>query len=548
MFAVALVAVVAGQSRPAVTVRLLAINDFHGNLEPPTGGNGFVNGTEAGGAEYLATHLKNDVAGHPLALIVSAGDLIGASPLTSGLFHDEPTIEAMNAMNVSVSSVGNHEFDHGTLELLRMQNGGCHPVDGCRDGDRFAGAAFQYLAANVVHETTRMPFMPATAIRTIGGVRIGFIGETLRSTKDIVVPASTAGLTFLDEAATANRDAADLTRQGVRAIVLLIHQGGEQHPPAHVAADPNGCAGLTGPILSIAGKLSPDIKVVISGHTHQFYNCAIAGHTVTSAGAYGRLLTRIDLTIDPASDAITNVAATNEVVTRDVPKDAAQTAIIAKYEALSAGVANRVVGSVTADILREPNAAGESSLGDVIADAQLAATHGAADGGADIALMNPGGIRSDLVAARPDATGEPRPVTYKALYQVQPFGNTLTVLTMTGDMIARLLERQFDNPDPGDRTVLQISSGLTYRYSMNGPAGHHVEPRSIMLNGRALAAGDRVRVAANDYLSGGGDRMTIFSEGTRKTVGVVDVDALVAYFASHSPIAPGARNRIVRTD
>jgi 5'-nucleotidase len=530
-----------------VTVQVLAINDFHGNLEPPSGTNGLINGTAAGGAEYLATHLRDAAAQTPHSIIVAAGDLVGASPLISALFHNEPAIESMNAMNLAVASVGNHEFDHGPRELLRLQRGGCHPTDGCLDGGGFHGARFQYLSANVIDNATHATFLPATAIRTVGGVRIGFIGETLRGTKRIVAPAGTAGLTFLDEASTANLHAARLKGQGVHAIVLLIHEGGRQGPDDE-DADPNGCANFSGAIESIARKLTPDVKVVISGHSHRFYNCTIAGHVVTSASSYGRMITRVQLEIESSNDTIGRIAVTNEVVGRDVEKDTSQAQIIAKYRGLSDGVANRVVGSVTGDIMRRANEAGESALGDVIADAQLASTRPTGHGGAVVAFMNSGGIRADLLATRQRPTARPGDVTYNQLFSVQPFGNVITVLTMTGDMVKRLLEEQFDNPAPGERSVLQVSSGFTYRYAQNAPAGHRVDPMSLMIGDRPVAPTDRLRVAASDFLVAGGNSFTVFKEGANKVAGDADIDALVAYVKAHSPVAPGPRNRIVRTD
>src|SRR5216684_4218162 len=354
-----LAAAIANGQRPGagtVAVQLLAINDFHGNLEPPDGASGRIGGVPAGGAEYLATHLKNDAAANPNSIIVAAGDVIGASPLVSALFSDEPTIQAMNAMNLAVSSVGNHEFDKGPAALLRLQQ----------------LAQFRYLAANVVRTgtTPRETLFPATDVRTIGGVKVAFIGETLTGTPRIVSPAGVRGLTFLDEASVANQAAAQLRSQGVNAIVLLIHEGGEQAD----AADVNGCDGFHGGIVPVIDKLSADIKVVVSGHTHQFYSCVIGGHYVTSASSYGRMITHVNLTIDPRTDSIVGVTTRNEVVTRGMAKDPAQTAIIATYRERSAPIANRVVGTVTGDLTRTLNPAGESRLGDVIADAQLAAT------------------------------------------------------------------------------------------------------------------------------------------------------------------------------
>ena len=533
-----------GRNSAVVTVQLLAINDFHGNLEPPLGRDGRIGETPAGGAEYLATHLKDDIARNSNSIVVAAGDLIGASPLISAFFHDEPTIESLSAMGLAVASVGNHEFDHGSKELLRLQNGGCHPTDGCQDGGSFAGARFRYLSANVVSDQDQQSttLFPPTAVRTIGGVKIGFIGETLKGTPRIVTPTSVQGLTFLDEAATANRYAAQLKQQGVNAIVLLIHQGGTQYTDAQ----PNGCNDFRGDLIPIVSNLSADIKVVVSGHTHEFYNCTIDGHFVTSASSYGRMITRIDLTIDPSTGTITSVAATNDIVTRDVPKDPAQRQILAKYGPLSAPIANRVVGSVTGAITRAANAVGESALGDLIADAQLAATSPSVKGGAEVAFVNPGGIRADLsVNGGAVGTGA-RPVTYNDLFTIQPFSNVMTVMTLTGDMVKGVLEQQFDNPSIGRHSFLQVSNGFAYRYRLSATPGQRVDPMSIGVNGRVISPNEKVRVAVNNFLAAGGDGFTVLEQGTNRIGGDLDIDAFVAYFKTHSPVSAGRQNRITK--
>jgi 5'-nucleotidase len=539
----------ADDSRGSVKVQLLAINDFHGNLEPPSGTGALIGSTESGGAEYLATHLKNAVSQNPNSIIVAAGDLIGASPLLSGLFHDEPTIESMNAMNLAVSSVGNHEFDEGWQELVRMQKGGCHRTDGCQDGDGFGGARFQYLSANVLqHRAPRpAPLLPATTIRTIAGVKIGFIGETTKGTPQLVTSSGVRGLTFLDEASTANTYASRLQRQGVNAIVLLIHEGGRQNTENGVL-DPNGCENFSGPIDGIARKLSPSIKVIISGHTHRFYNCNIQGHLVTSAASLGRMFTRVTLNIDRSKGTITDASATNELVSRDVAKDPEQTRIIQKYDAVSAPISARIVGSITGAIRRGLNRAGESALGDVIADAQLAAASAKESGGAVVAFMNIGGIRSELVGAESGTGNSPRQVTYGELFAVQPFGNVVTVLTMSGEEIKRILELQFDNPVPGQHEILQVSQGFTYRYALNARPGDRVDPSSIKIGGKLIGATDHVRVTANNFLVAGGDGFATFAEGRGKVGGIPDVDALAEYFKTHSPVRPGPQDRIVRTD
>lgn len=528
-----------------VRIQILAINDFHGNLEPPSGGDGRVNATLAGGAEYLATHLARARADNPNSIIVAAGDLIGASPLVSSMYHDEATIEAMNVMRMTLSAVGNHELDEGTAELLRMERGGCHPVEGCAPLGRFHGAQFDYLAANIVRGDTHKTLFPAVAIKKIGGVKIGFIGETLRGTPQIVSAKYMKDLEFLDEADTANAYAEQLKQQGVRAIVLLIHEGGRQYQTGPV--DPNGCERFSGGIAAIASRLSADIPVVISGHNHAVYNCQLDGHLVTNSGAYGRGLTRITLDIDRASGRIVHTSAENETITRDVPRDPKIGRIITRYKRLADARADRVVGSLSADIVRSQNTSGESALGDLIADAQLESTRDLPDGGAAVAFMNSGGIRADLVS-QPRGAIKPGELSYGELVAVQPFGNVVTLMTLSGEQIRRLLEQQFDNPRPGSTTMLQVSQGFTYRYRADAPAGTHVDRESIQLGGRAMSPTDHVRVAASDFLFGGGDGFTVFTEAT-EVVGVgSDIDALTAYVTQHSPLAPGPHDRYQRMD
>ena len=533
------------QPARTVSVQLLAINDFHGHLEPPSGTNGRINSVDAGGVEYLATHLKNAIAEQPDSIVVGAGDLVGASPITSALFHDEPTIEALNLMGLSVASVGNHEFDEGHEELQRLRTGGCHPTDGCQDGDGFEGARFDYLSANVVRKSTGTPLLPPTVVRTVGTVKVGFIGQTFVGTSQVVPASVPRDLTFVDEARVANAYAEELKRQGVNAIVLLIHQGLRQSGPS---LDPNGCDNVSGGLEPILEQLTTDISVVISGHTHAFYNCRINGRLVTSASSYGRMLTRVALEIDAVSGRVVKASATNQPVTRDVAKDPELSKLVAKYRALVDQTAKQVVGSIARDLVRAPNAAGESPLGSVVADAQLAATRSPEHGGAEVAFMNPGGIRSDIVGDADTPVGQPRQVTYGDLYAVQPFGNTVMTLTMTGDMIKRLLEQQFDNPTPGQTEMLQISEGFSYRYRVKAAKGAHVDPDSIQLNGRRIGPTDRVRVAVNDFLLGGGDGFTVFSEGTDRISIVGDISALVDYFKARSPVTPPPQTRIVRVD
>jgi 5'-nucleotidase len=524
-----------------VAVRLLAFNDFHGNLEPPGGANGIVDSTAAGGVEYLATHLARLKAGHPNTLIVASGDNIGASPLLSSLFHDEPAIEALNAAGVAVSSVGNHEFDKGPAELGRMQKGGCHPVDGCQGTSGFSGAAFEYLAANVfvapgVKGRGPATLFPASTVREIGGVKVGFIGMTLQGTPQVVLPAATAGLTFRSEVDTANAIVPELKRQGVHAIVLLLHQGGIPKRENY-----NGCEDVSGPIVDIAKGLSPDIAVIVTGHTHYAYNCTMSGKLVTSAMSFGRIISVIDLRIDPGTDEVTSKIAQNVIVTRDVPRSAAETLILDRYRPLYRRLAERPAGAITMDISRRTNAAGESALGDVIADAQLefARRHAGADVAA--ALMNQSGIRGDLVRKTP-ATGTAGAITYEQVFDVAPFGNRLILRTMTGDLIARLLESQFRAG--GVSNLLQVSSGFTYAYDLARPEGRRVDRASIRIDGRPIAASSRYRILVNEFLANGGDGLDLFKAATGWADSGADIDSLLEYFQAHAPVAPGPQNRI----
>jgi 5'-nucleotidase len=529
-----------------IDVQLLAFNDFHGNLLPPPGGvirtsNNPVTSVPAGGVEYFATHMKTLEAENPKnTLIVSGGDMIGASPLLSGLFHDEPTIEAMNLIGVDYNGVGNHEFDEGKAELLRMQNGGCHPVDGCQDGTPFFGSVFQFLAANVIDNSTNNPLLPAFKIERIQGVKVAFIGETLEGTPLIVTPAGVQGLTFLDEADTVNMLVPRLREKGVETIVLLLHEGGFQTGDWLY----NGCTGFGGDVVDIVNRLDDEVDVVVSGHTHQPYNCTLDGKLVTSASSFGRIITDIDLGIDRKTGEVVSKTADNVIVTQTVAKDPAQTALIDHYNAIAGPIANRIVGRITADITRTANLAGESALGDVIADAQLAATAPTDFGGAKIAFMNPGGIRADMpfaFQAGGEAAGE---ITYGELFTVQPFGNTLVVKTCTGTQIEQLLEQQWQVLASG--RFLQISAGFEYTWDASKPIGDRVDPASIKLDGVTLDPSTGYRVEMNSFLASGGDGFSVFNACTNQLGGEVDLDALVRYFMENSPVAPGPQNRIKR--
>jgi 5'-nucleotidase len=533
-----------GAETPApVDLRILAINDFHGNLRPPPGGIRIADPNDktkkiavaAGGAEYMATLVKELREGHKNNIFVAAGDLIGASPFLSAMFHDEPTIESLSMMGLAVTSVGNHEFDEGTDELLRMQNGGCHPADKCQGPHPFAGAKFHYLAASTFEKSSGKTVFPPYEIREFDGVPVAFIGLTLKGTPNIVSPVGVAGLEFRDEADTVNALVPELKARGVEAIVVLIHEGGVP------TGDYNECPGISGPIVDIVKKFDRAVDIVISGHTHQAYVCDIDGRLVTSGDKYGTLVTTIDVKLDPATHDVISAKADNVIVRNAaLAKDSDQTALIAAYDKLAAPIAERRAGSVTDTLSRVPNEAGESVLGDIIADAQLAATRSDKDGGAMIALTNPGGIRTDI------AKKEDGAVSYADVFASQPFRNQLVTLTLTGAQIKDMLEQQW--LDPKRPRILQVSKGFEYTWDNAKPYGEHVAAESLALNGARIERAQAYRVTVNNYLSVGGDGFTVFKDGKAPLTGGYDADALDAYFKANSPLSPGQPDRIKRAN
>jgi 5'-nucleotidase len=527
---------------PPVDVTILAINDFHGNLRPPPGGIAIDDPADktkkimvpAGGAEHMATLVKQLRAGKKNSVFVAAGDLIGASPFLSAMFHDEPTIESLSMMGLEIASVGNHEFDEGIGELLRMQNGGCHPVDKCQGPHPFAGATFHYLAASTIDSKTGQPVLPPYEIKRFDGIPVAFIGLTLKGTPGLVSPPGVAGLEFRDEAETVNALVPVLKAQGIEAIVVLLHEGG------FPTGDYNECPGISGPIVDIVKKFDRAVDVVISGHTHRAYNCVIDGRLVTSGDKYGTLVTSIDLKLDRTTRDVISATANNVIVrTGSYAADTAQSTLLAAYDKVAAPIANRTVGAVTETLRRMQNEqTGESALGDVVADAHLAATSAENLGGAVIAMTNPGGIRADIVK-RPDG-----PVSYGDVFAAQPFRNQLMTMTLTGAQIKATLEQQW--LDPKRPRILQVSKGFGYKWDNAASSGNRILPDSMMLNGQRIDPGKPYRVTVNGFLAVGGDGFTALRDGTTPLVGVYDVDALAAYFKASSPIAPGAMDRITR--
>jgi 5'-nucleotidase len=543
-----------------IRVRIIAFNDFHGHLEPgenavtvPLEGEGRSVSLRSGGAAYLAARIGELRAGQRHSVVVSSGDLIGAAPLVSGLFHDEPTIEVMNALGVDVNALGNHEFDRGLAELQRMVRGGCAAAaEGQRRScagptGRYDGARFPFIAANVRDREGRRPFAPAW-VREFDGVRIGFIGAVTRSTPGIVRPDGVAGLQFEPEAEAINAAAAELRAQGVQALVAVIHEGGDAEGGI------NGCDNPRGAIFDIERALDPAIDLVLSAHTHRAYNCRIGGRTVIQAASFGRLLSIVDLALDPATGDVDRVA----TVAHNVPvpngldaavvdestraafpapaPDPRVAAIVEHYRALAAPLADRPVGRLAGAFDRGASAGGDHALGRLIADAHLAAQPRA-----DVAFTNPGGIRTDL---RPRDGGA---VTYADLFAVQPFGNTLVTMTLTGAQLRELLEQQWNAN--GRVRMLQPSRGLAYTWDAARPVGARIVASSLQLNGRPIDPGRGYRVTVNNFLAEGGDGFRILRQGTDRVGGPLDVEALTEFIRVRSterPLQPDRMARIAR--
>jgi 5'-nucleotidase len=531
----------ASAARKRVRVQLLAINDFHGHLEASTPGRWSPtrrpsDGVPAGGAAYLASHVRMLRLRNPHTLVVAAGDIVGASPLVSALFHDEPTIEAMNAIGLDATAVGNHEFDEGAIELRRLQEGGCHPVDGCADGTPFAGARFPFLAANVLRPHGRKPLLEPYTVFSVGGERIGVIGMTLEGTSFLLSPTIAARLRFRDEARTANRYVRELRAQGVRAIVVLLHEGDNQARPAA----PDECRGMFGPLAGIVRRTSQEVDLFLTGHTHAAYNCVIDHRRVTAAGSFGRLITRASLTISRRTHDVVRMRADNKIVTQDVPPAVDLNELIARYTTLAAPLRDRVIGRLAQFASRWPDISGESRLGNLVADAHRVA------GSADAAFVNPGTVRASLAAGD---------VTFGRAFAAQPFGTRIVTMTLTGGQLLELLKQQWcGQPRP---RVLQPSATVHYGWSEAGAAAILGRPcetspsplRGVTVRGAPVSAGRAYRVAVNTSVAGGMAGFSVLGTGTALAAGPDDTEALEAYLApslSGAPLSPPARDRIVR--
>ncbi len=624
--------------KPPFTVKIVGFNDYHGNLETPGtfGVNTLVptaSRPAVGGAEYLAAYVARMKSTNPLNVVVGAGDFIGASPLISALFFDEPAVETLNKIGVEFNAVGNHEFDKGKDELRRLQNGGCKLNNVIPDPNSckgfgstlpgmFDGAKFKWLSANVVETATGRTLLPSYGLKTFNGVKVAFIGMTLKGTPGIVTPTGVAGLEFRDEADTVNALVPRLRAQGVEAIVVLVHQGGFQNTLTGVVNQPitsdiNGCtgdlknaAGTDSDLRAIVKRLDNAVDLVISGHTHAAYNCSantidVRGTTVanavttprptgipnkagrlipvTSSSAFGRVLTEVDVTIDPATRDIVAVNANNVLVDRtDVAIVNAIAAnpevrnVVAAYKTAVSPLANAVLATITAPMTNAANAAGEMDAGDLIADAQLQATQLPNLGGAVMAFMNAGGVRNPGFVAPTTTTPTPYPydLTYGDAFTVQPFGNSLVTMTLTAQQIKDVLEQQFTgcNGQIAQR-IMQISNGLAYTWNSAGTCGTRITdvaftptdvtvtpPQvigpvdNIVISGIVQNPTRTYRVTVNNFMATGGDGFSTLIGGTNQLGGAQDIDALVAYLAAfkgpnapYSPAGPVlAKPRITR--
>lgn len=528
-----------------VAIKLIAFNDFHGNLKTPNLRVPVPDGSQstgfrlerAGGIEQFSSVVRELKSKNRNHVVVSAGDMVGATPLLSAFFKDEPTIEAMNLVGVDIHAVGNHEFDYGAKHLKRLQAGGCAPnkddAPDCGGRPPYAGAKFAFLAANVIDSVAGQTLFPAYVVKDFEGVKVAFIGMTLKHTPAIVRPGGTAGLVFKDEIETVNQLVPEIKAKGVEAIVVVMHEGGIQSPAGGI----NDCRDFSGRGRELAEKFHPAVDVVLSAHTHRYYICEVAGKLMTSAGSYGTLLTEVDLEIDRASGKVVSKKAQNRVVDPNGPKDPALTALVDQYARLAEPLENRVVAKVTREVTSVPNSSGESTLGNLIADAHLQSAAAPDKGGAVIAFNNPGSLRAPIIPAMDGS------VKYGDLFKTQPFQNDLIIMNLTGRQLKALLEQQFGEDRP---RVMGVSAGFSYTWDMARPRGDKVVQGSLKLAGVPIQPDLQYRVVANSFIAGGSEGMTVFRDGVDRQVGVLDLEALVGFLGANSPYSPPAVGRIAR--
>lgn len=554
-----------------VRVRVIAFNDLHGHLEssnltvnvadPAKPGSSLR--VSVGGADAIAGLVRSLRNGAPHSMVVSSGDLIGATPLVSALFRHESTIEAANLIGVSVATTGNHEFDAGATELLRLLKGGCaeqradDPVRTCALGP-YRGARFPMVAANV-RRTQGGTLLPPSWVMQAGPVKVGVIGAVTRITPQLVVPSGVEGLQFTDEADAINQAAQALQAQGVQALVVTLHEGAEIGTPGKPADwNDTSCPGLRGEAVDIIKRITPAVDLVLTAHTHQGYNCVIDGRPVMQAVAYGRGLSVADLHINPHTGDVdrsktlarnlpvlnvrTDAAHRDSILQAEPPAfgaalKAAQPdqqvgALVQRYAQAAAPQAQRVVGRIARTLDRR--GVGDTPAGRLVAQAQWEATRSPAQGGSHFALMNPGGIRTDLACRGTP----PCEVTYGDLFSMQPFGNSLVVMSLSGTEIRQLLEQQ-QRGGP-DAPLMSPSEGLSYRWLPKAPMGQRA--RDIRIQGKPLDEAATYRVTVNSFMAEGGDGYTVLQGGRQRLGGAQDLDAMLAHL--RQGVADGGSPRI----
>jgi 5'-nucleotidase len=529
-------------------LKVIAFNDFHGNIATEGSVNvgrlpdGGVMTVRAGGASYFARAVADLRAQRTHSILVSAGDLIGASPLVSKGSFDEPTLMVMNAIGLDLAAVGNHEFDEGLDELLRLQAGQCRP-EGCFDaGPAFVAPRFRFVGANVQRVDGGSP-LSRYEIRTYEGVKVAFIGMTTEATPLGLTPKGSAGLRFLDEVQTVNQLMPSIRAQGVKAVVVVLHEGGAQRSSIRLI---NGCEGLSGTIVNLVNQLDPEVDLVVSGHTHQAYNCecfsdggcsspvgsTVRGRRVTSALELGRVITDIDLELDRSTGDVITIRQDNRPVTRDAGVPAVEQ-LVQTYLRDTEATRLRPVGRITQFIGNNFNPGGDSALGSLVADSQLDGTRAQ---NSVLSFMNSGGLRASL------SYRDGGVVTYEDIFNVTPFGNQLVTFTLTGDQLFSLLEQQLQNTPP---RFLHVSRGFTFTWLASAPVGSKLVRSSVSLNGTPINPTGLYRVAVSDFLAAGGDGFALFAQGTQRVVGPVDLVALEAWFADAGVVSPAPPRIIV---
>ena len=513
----------AASVRTPIALQLLVLNDFHGFLNPSTfDAPGITQGkVQAGGVAFLATKIDELSRDKSNSLVLGVGDMIGASPLVSALLQDEPAIEALNALGLAYSALGNHEFDYGLSTLMRLIHGGCASA-GCLQGRPFHGASFEYLAANVFDAKTGATIVPASAIATFEGVRVGFIGADLTDTPGITLAKNVEGLRFADEAISINEEVRKLKAQGIRSIVVMVHLGGVFEGKV----DPATCAGIKGPILKLGNALDPEVDVILSAHSHRAYVCNLGAKLLTQGASFGHVLTQVQLNIDRASGEIISKAANHVLIdSATIAPDPKLQALVAAAQSATDTVAQQLIARLPSEaIARSEDSVGESDLARLVSDAQLAAASGPDTGSAVIALVNRGGVRTELPPSRYTGTGPGTPIVYGDIYSVHPFGNEIQVLELTRSEIKEVLEQPLNGSDH-----VIASDSLRYSISASAAPGQRVIASSMRLNGQPIHATDRLRVAINNYLVSGGSGQTKLIGKTVIARAGLDRDALIAY-------------------